>query len=128
MPTTSEHRQLIQLVLLDAKSDMDQCLRNDPNVLVSLSESPSDSDSDTGLSTSTSSDTSSSSSSFSSSPLSVIAAQDDDDTDEELTMALDSTADLLQMVTETHILNLHIVAKCSQLHLVLVKFKMDNPK
>jgi hypothetical protein len=49
------------------------------------------------------------------------------DTDEEHTIAMGATADLLQITTETRVLNPHLVAKCSQLDLVLVDFKFHDP-
>ena len=50
------------------------------------------------------------------------------DTDEENTVAMGMTADLLQVITETRVLNPHLVAKCSQLDLVLINFKFHDPK
>ena len=37
-------------------------------------------------------------------------------------------ADLLQVITETRVLNPHLVAKCSQLDLILIDFKFHDPK
>jgi hypothetical protein len=51
-----------------------------------------------------------------------------EDSDEEHTTAMAATLDLLQAITETRVLNPHKVAKASQLDLVLVKFKQDDPK
>jgi hypothetical protein len=53
---------------------------------------------------------------------------DDVNTDEEHDITMRMTADLLQVFTETRVLNPHLVAKCSQLHLVLVDFKFHDPK
>jgi hypothetical protein len=50
------------------------------------------------------------------------------DTDEEHTTAMGLTADLLQIMTETCVLNPHLVTKCSRLDLVLVDFKFHDPK
>ena len=50
------------------------------------------------------------------------------DTDEECTIILGMTADLLQIITETHVLNPHLVDKCSWLDLVLIDFKFHDPK
>jgi hypothetical protein len=37
-------------------------------------------------------------------------------------------ADLLQVITEMHVLDLHLVSKCSQLCLVLIDFKFHDPR
>ena len=50
------------------------------------------------------------------------------DTDEERTIILGTTADLLQIITETCVLNPHLVDKCSQLDLVLIDFTFHDPK
>ena len=50
------------------------------------------------------------------------------DTDEEYAVAMGVAADLLQVTAETRVLNPHLVAKCSQLDLVLIDFKFDDPK
>jgi hypothetical protein len=50
------------------------------------------------------------------------------DTDEERTIVMSMTAVLLQIITETRVLNPHLVAKCSQLDLILIDFKFHDPK
>ena len=50
------------------------------------------------------------------------------DTDEECTIIIGMAADLLQVITETCVLNPHLVAKCSQLDLVLIDFKFHDLK
>jgi len=52
----------------------------------------------------------------------------DSDTDEEHTITMGTTADLLQLIMQTRVLNPHIVSKCSQMVLVLVDFKIHDPK
>jgi hypothetical protein len=47
---------------------------------------------------------------------------------EEYTAAMAETADFLQVIGETRVLNPHKVAKSSQLHLVLIEFKTNDPK
>jgi len=53
---------------------------------------------------------------------------DGTDTDEERTIIMGMTADLLRVITETRVLNPHLVAKCSQLDLILLNFKFHDPK
>jgi hypothetical protein len=129
MPTISERQQLIQSILIGAEDDLDVFTHYDPDDenLLNIADSEPSSDSDTGSSSSTSSESSLSSKSGSSSSLSIAASRDDD-TDEELANILARTADSLQTIAETRILNPHDVAKCSQLDLVLVEFKTDDPK
>jgi hypothetical protein len=57
-----------------------------------------------------------------------MSVDDADMADEERTVTMGMTADLLQVITETRVLNPHLVAKCSQLDLVLVDFKFRDPK
>jgi hypothetical protein len=95
------------------------------------SESESESSELTSTSSSTSSsksESSSSSSSESSSGSEKFMSVDDADTDEERIITMGMTADLLQVITETRILNPHLVAKCSQLDLILIDFKLHDPK
>jgi hypothetical protein len=52
----------------------------------------------------------------------------DRDTDEEHAIVMGVTADLLQIITVTRVLNPHLVAKCSQLDLILINFKFHDLK
>ena len=47
---------------------------------------------------------------------------------EEHAFAMGETAALLQVIAETRVLNPHEVAKSSQLSLVLIEFKANDPK
>ena len=124
MPTTSEHQLFIQEIL----NDLDEISGKDLDAESSNSgSSQSQSDSDlSSLSSSSSSSTASTGTSSSSSEGSMSA--DATDTDEECTIILGTTADLLQIITETRVLNPHLVDKCSQLDLVLINFKFHDPK
>lgn len=51
-----------------------------------------------------------------------------DDEDEIHARRMSDFAHLLQAVTETRVINPHSVYKCSQLYLVLVQFKANDPK
>lgn len=53
-------------------------------------------------------------------------SSDDEDTIHAAHMS--ALAELLKAVAETRVINPHKVAKCSQLYLVLVNFKQDDPK
>ena len=124
MPTISERQLFIQEIL----NDLDEISGKDLDAESSdsgSSQSQSDSDS-SSLSSSSSSSTASTGTSSSGSEGSMLA--DATDTDEEYTIILGMTADLLQIITETHILNPHLVDKCSQLDLVLIDFKFHDPK
>src|SRR6202522_4264781 len=86
------------------------------------SQSPAASESDS------SSPSSSSSSSSSSSGSEGFMSIDGTDTDEERTIIMGMTVDLLHVITKTRVLTPHIVTKCSQLDLVLIDFKFHDPK
>ena len=124
MPTISECQLFIQEIL----NDLDEISGKDLDTESSDSgSSQSQSDSDlSSLSSSSSSSTASTGTSSSGSEGSMLA--DAIDTDEEHTIILGTTADLLQIITETHVLNPHLVDKCSQLDLVLIDFKFHDPK
>ena len=51
-----------------------------------------------------------------------------DDEDTIYMKHMSDIANLLKVITETCVINPHKVAKCSQLFLVLVDFKKDDPK
>lgn len=51
-----------------------------------------------------------------------------DDEDEIHAQRMSDFADLLQGISETRVINPHKVDKCSQLYLVLVQFKFNDPK
>jgi hypothetical protein len=98
-----------------------------------MQSSGDSSDSGSSSSSSSKSSSSSSSSSESSSTLSGsdglrTMSADGSDTDEENTVIMGMAVDLLQVVTETCVLNPHLVAKCPQLDLVLINFKFHDPK
>jgi len=113
MPTISERQLLIQEILNDLDEishdsrmalDADDMRSSDSG----SSQSQSASDSVSSSSSSTSSSSTGTSSSGSEGSMSVDAT----DTDEERTIILGMTADLLQIITETHVLNPHLVDKC----------------
>ena len=127
MPTISERQLFIQEILhvvsdLEQLSHMSRMALDADEMLSSDSESSSDS----------SSSSSQSSSSISLSGSEEFMSVDSDgtvtDTDEERTITMGMTADLLQVIAETCVLNPNLVAKCSQLDLILVDFKFHDPK
>ena len=129
MPTISERQLLIQEILNDLDEishdsrmalDADDMRSSDSG----SSQSQSASDSVSSSSSSTSSSSTGTSSSGSEGSMSVDAT----DTDEERTIILGMTADLLQIIMETRVLNPHLVDKCSQLDLILINFKFNDPK
>ena len=123
MPTVSERQTFIQEIL----HDVNMLQLSDSSQTESESESESSELTSTSSSTSSSkSESSSSSSSESSSGSEKFMSVDDADTDEERIITMGMTADLL--ITETRILNPHLVAKCSQLDLILINFKLHVPK
>ena len=138
MPTISERQQLIQNILLNAEHAMDVSMNPYPTEdlddgMDSLPEflsqsSLSDSETSSLSSFSSSSSSSSATSSSSSSGVGPDSESVQADTDEEYSVAMTETADLLQVIMETRVLNPHEVPKCSQLHLVLVDFKRDDPR
>ena len=129
MPTISERQSLIQEIL-HAANDLSHVSRMDlTDELQSSDSESSQSESAGNLSSSLSSSSSSSSnSSTSSSGSEELMSVDDADTDEERSIIMGMTADLLQVITETRVLNPHLVTKCSQLDLILIDFKLCNPK
>ncbi|KAF7328200.1 DDE Tnp4 domain-containing protein [Mycena venus] len=141
MPTTSDRQLLLQNVLLVAESDMDQYMDeerlNEDDDEMDLDRRSIDSGEDSSAtsdtsSTSSASSTSSSSSSDSSrSDDSMPAWADeisDDDEDEVYAARLSAEGALLNAILATRVLNPHTVPKVSQLHLVLVEFKENDPK
>ncbi|KAJ6461891.1 hypothetical protein C8R47DRAFT_1202321, partial [Mycena vitilis] len=131
---------LIQTVLAHVEMDLDeQAINNrldddtdmDSDHQRTNSDSNSDSDDDTSGTSSTSSDsdsTSSSDSSGSDESMPLWPKDLSDDEDEVNLERLNTNGELLQVITNTRVLNTHRVAKASQLHLVLVEFKTDDPK
>ena len=143
MPTISECQTLIQTVLLTAEQEMDEFIQRDlesnsediqmdsPMDSSDLSSSGSfhlSSSSSSELSSSSKSSASSSSSSSSSSSGIQITVSNIGSDGEEHAFAMGETAALLQVVAETCVLNPHEVAKSSQLSLVLIEFKANDPK
>ena len=123
MPTISE-RQLFIQEILHVANDMGEMSHDSRMALDGeLDEMASNSES----SSSSSSSSSSESSSFTSSSEGFMSV-DSRDTDEERTVIMSTTADLLQIITKTRVLNPHLVTKCSQLDLVLIDFKFHDPK
>ena len=123
MPTVSECQTFIQEIL----HDVNMLQLSDSSQTESKSESL-ESTSTSSSTSSSESESSSSSSSESSSGSEKFMSVDDADTDEERIITMGMTADLLQVITETRILNPHLVAKCSQLDLILINFKLHDPK
>ena len=98
-----------------------------------LGSSQSQSDSDSSSSSLSSSSSSSSTASTGSTGTSLeestgMSVDAAIDTDEERSIILGTAADLLQIITETRVLNPHLVNKCSQLDLILIDFKFHDPK
>ncbi|KAF8890351.1 hypothetical protein BD779DRAFT_1671316 [Infundibulicybe gibba] len=141
MPGISDRQALIQAVLLQADithadylhalatnndsdddGDVDDELRDDENITnpdgstMNSSDSSSTSESSTLLSSSDSEIDSDDSDNMS------------DDEDEVYAAHMAGFTDLLQIIMETCTINPHEVHKCSQLFLVLVQFKSDDPK
>ena len=137
MPTISERQILIEGVLLDANErlsyytavDLDREPEDQSDHDHDTSKSSSSSPSDSSFSSDTmSSETSTSSSSSSSSEGPGSISVDDLETDEEHAAGMAVTADHLQVISATWVLSPHDVAKCSQLNLILINFKQDDPK
>jgi hypothetical protein len=136
MPTISERQLFIHEILhvvndleqishisrmaLDDGESADEMQSSDSSR--SRSESSASSTSSSGSSSESTDSTSSSGSEGS------FMSVDGTDTDEEQTILMGMTADLLRVMTETRVLNPHLVAKCSQLDLILVDFKFHDPK
>lgn len=130
MPTISERQLLIQEIL-QAADDLEQISHNsrmalDLDMNDSEMQSSDSSQSETSSSSSSSSSCSSTSSSEGFTSMSIDGYGTD--TDEERSLIMGMTADLLQVVTETRVLNPHLVDKCSQLDLILISFKFRDPK
>ena len=130
MPTISE-RQLFIQEILHVANDLEQIahisrVALDLDMNDSEMQSSGSSQSSSSLSSSSSSSESCSSTSSSEGCMSVDGT--DCDTDEEHSLIMGITADLLQVITETRVLNPHLVDKCSQLGLILINFKFDDPK
>ena len=128
MPTFSERQALIDTVILAGEYDIfsavdDELGQEDLDYEMDSPQPESSSDSST-----CSSDSDTSTSEESSSDSSLDGSVHTDTTDEEHTSMMAGTADLLQVILATRILNPHEVAKCSQLHLVLVDFKASDMK
>jgi hypothetical protein len=116
-----EQTSHISRMALDDEESADEMQSSDSSR--SRSESSASSTSSSG---SSSESTDSTSSSGSEGFMSV----DGTDTDEERTILMGMTADLLvlRVITETRVLNPNLVAKCSQLDLILVDFRFHDPK
>jgi hypothetical protein len=127
MPTVSERQIFIQEILHVANDleEISHISRMAFDRDFAEEETDSQSESDSSSSTSSSSSSASESSSGSEGFMSVDGTTD---TDEERTSIMGMTADLLQVITETRVLNPHLVAKCSQLDLILIDFKFHDPK
>jgi hypothetical protein len=123
MPTVSERQLFIQHVVNDLEDISRMALDSDSD---EMQPDSSDSSSSSSASSSLSSTSSESSSSDSEGIISVDGT--DSDTDEERTIMMGMTADLLQVIIETRVLNPNLVAKCSQLDLILIDFKFHDPK
>lgn len=133
MPTLSERQNLIRAVFQQAENDnMDYLAEQNEDEEMDVDQMSSDSESSSGTSntSSTSSCSSSSSSSSSSSGSEQLDTGEisDDDEDDVYAARMAAYGDFLQVLSETRVLNPHKVAKASQLHLVLVEFKEDDPK
>lgn len=128
MPTISERQALIDTVILAGEYDIfstvdDELGQEDPDYEMDSPQPESSSDSSTCSSSTCSSNTSTSSSNSS-----LDGSVHTNTTDEEHTSMMAGMADLLQVIMATRVLNPHEVAKCSQLHLILVDFKASDLK
>ena len=131
MPTISECQLLIHEIL-HVVDDLEQISHVSRMAIDGESademQSSDSSRSEFSLSSSSSSSTDSTSSSGSEGFMSVDSTDHDTDSDEEHTIFMGMTGDLLLVITETRVLNSHLVAKCSQLNLILVNSKFHDPK
>jgi hypothetical protein len=130
MPTISE-RQLLIHEILHVVDDLEQIshMAVDGESADEMQSSDSSrSEFSSSESSSSSISTDSTSSSGSEGFMSVDSTDHDTDSDEEHTIFMGMTGDLLLVITETRVLNPHLVAKCSQLDLILVNFKFHDPK
>jgi hypothetical protein len=131
MPTISECQLLIHEILhvVDDLEQISHMAVDGESADEMQSSDSSRSEFSSSESSSSSSSTDSTSSSGSEGFMSVSNSTDHDtDSDEERTIFMGMTGDLLLVITETRVLNPHLVAKCSQLDLILVNFKFHDPK
>ena len=133
MPTISERQLFIQEILhvvndLEQISHISRMVLDDEESADEMQSSDSSQSQSESSASSTSSSSSESTDSTSSSGSEGFMSVDGTDTDEERTILMGTTADLLRVITETRVLNPNLVAKCSQLDLILVDFKFHDPK
>ncbi|KAF7371745.1 DDE Tnp4 domain-containing protein [Mycena venus] len=139
MPKTSDRQLLLQDILLAAESDMDQHMEEerlnedddmDSDRRTSDGEDNSSGTSDTSSTSSESSMLSSSSDSTGSDVSMPLWTGDisDDDEDEVYLARMSAEGELLEAVSATRVLNPNTMPKVTQLHLVLVEFKTNDPK
>jgi hypothetical protein len=121
MPTVSERQSFIHEILNDLEEEISHS-----TWIMALDGDPSQSESSSSSSSESSSSSSESTSSSGSEEF--MSVDSGIDTDEERTVIMSMAADLLQVITETRVLNPNLVAKCSQLDLVLIDFKFYDPK
>ncbi|KAF7372339.1 DDE Tnp4 domain-containing protein [Mycena venus] len=133
MPKTSDRQLLLQDILLTAGSDLDRYMEeerlNDDDDL-DLDRRTSDGEEDSSGTSDTSS-TSSSSSDSSGSDISMplwAGEISDDDEDEVYLARMSAEGELLEAISATRVLYPNTVPKVSQLRLVLVEFKANDPK
>ena len=122
MPTVYERQSFIHEIMNDLEEEISHS-----TWIMALDGDPSQSES-SGSSSSSESSSSSSESTLSSGSEEFMSVDSGTDTDEERTIIMSMAADLLQVITETRVLNPNLVAKCSQLDLVLIDFKFYDPK
>ena len=123
MPTVSERQSFIREIMNALEEDISHYMALDGE-----SSDPSQSESDSDSLSSSSSSSSSSEPTSSSGSEEFMSVNGRTDTDEERTIIMGMAADLLQVITETCVLSPHLVAKCSQLDLVLIDFKFHDPR
>ena len=141
MPKISERQALIHAILIATQDETRQYFGNfetDDDFLEDDFEDPtlSDSGSSSASSTSSTSSTSSSSSTTSSSSTSSASSgsqvatdtASNPDTDDEHLAASMQFSELLELLLQTRVLDKSVVQKNSQLHLVLVEYKEDDPR
>ncbi|KAJ7477120.1 hypothetical protein B0H11DRAFT_2425247 [Mycena galericulata] len=131
----SERQLLIQNVLhqverVIAERMSEERLDDKDNMGLEHTTHDSDKDSSGTSNTSSTSSDSSSSSDSSGSKDAMDWANDisDDDKDEVYATRMSAQGELLQVISDTRVLNPHKVVKASQLHLVLMEFKANDPK
>ena len=124
MPSTSDRQYLISKVLQSAQDDFSAHLQN-------MDVDDSDDEMHTSLSSGSLTLTSSSSSSLSSGlNMSVDQAShaNNDDDDKSFMALMFATAELLETILKTQVINPNEVEKCLHLILVLVNFKQNDFK